>query len=334
MAKVKKKTTKKKTTKKSTKKKKSKIVVNEADKVFKDTDHDGVEKTIEVDQKKPNIRYEKYQRTRFLRRPPTRKSIPYDPSLNKEIVEWIDDGRTIKSWLEFKGIVSKTFYEWLQRHPQLKFDVKMAQASQGHKWKDSYIDDCELAIEGGLTLSEFSKQMNIPINVIANWEDFIPEFRPSKLRTKYGRPSKYNKSFCDTLIEKMSEGRSVPYFCAEINIGENTFKEWLDKHSEFAAAYKLGKVKCQRYYENLAEAHITGDRFDTKKHGEFMQKADANFLRFMMACRLKDYQQTQKIEDVSEKKEVATLDLSKLNIEELKTFRSLMDKIEPDNSNG
>ncbi len=64
-----------------------------------------------------------------------------------------------------------------------------------------------------------------------------------------GRPSKYKETYCDLVIESMSEGKSLTAFAADIGVARDTITEWADVHPEFSAAVKRGKAKCAAWWE-------------------------------------------------------------------------------------
>lgn len=75
-----------------------------------------------------------------------------------------------------------------------------------------------------------------------------------------GRPSKYKETYCDLIIEHMSEGASITSFAAEIGVARSTIDEWAINYPEFSGAVKIGKAKCAAWWEKLGRSNaITGD---------------------------------------------------------------------------
>lgn len=75
-----------------------------------------------------------------------------------------------------------------------------------------------------------------------------------------GRPTKYDPKYCGMLIDHMSEGASMASFAAEINVARSTLNEWIDHHSAFSEAVKIGKAKCAAWWERLGrEGAMGGD---------------------------------------------------------------------------
>lgn len=73
-----------------------------------------------------------------------------------------------------------------------------------------------------------------------------------------GRPSKYDPSYCDELIEHMKDGASLTSFAASIDVCRDTISEWANVHPEFSAAVKRGKAKCAAWWEETARGGATG----------------------------------------------------------------------------
>lgn len=75
-----------------------------------------------------------------------------------------------------------------------------------------------------------------------------------------GRPSKYKPTYCDLVIEHMSEGASLTSFAAEIGVSRDTVSEWCAKHDEFSASVKIGKSKCAAWWEKIGRKNAqSGD---------------------------------------------------------------------------
>ncbi|WP_209018766.1 hypothetical protein [Endobacterium cereale] len=66
-----------------------------------------------------------------------------------------------------------------------------------------------------------------------------------------GRPTKYDPSYCDAVVEHMKEGASLTSFAAEIGVARSTINEWIDQNYEFSEAVKRGKARCASWWEAL-----------------------------------------------------------------------------------
>jgi hypothetical protein len=73
-----------------------------------------------------------------------------------------------------------------------------------------------------------------------------------------GRPSKYRKRYCQTVIDLMKKGKSVIAVCAAIGICKDTFYEWTKTYLEFSEAHKLGMVYAERFWEDVGVKGVLG----------------------------------------------------------------------------
>lgn len=64
-----------------------------------------------------------------------------------------------------------------------------------------------------------------------------------------GRPSKYKATYCDLVIEHMSEGASLTSFAAEIGVSRATINVWMEEHPRFLEAVGIAKAKCAAWWE-------------------------------------------------------------------------------------
>ena len=66
-----------------------------------------------------------------------------------------------------------------------------------------------------------------------------------------GRPTKYQSSYCDLVIEHMTDGASLTSFAAEIGVARSSINEWMEQNPEFSEAVKIAKAKCSAWWERL-----------------------------------------------------------------------------------
>lgn len=66
-----------------------------------------------------------------------------------------------------------------------------------------------------------------------------------------GRPTSYRETYCDQVIEHMTEGASLTSFAAEIGVARSTINEWMANNPEFSEAVKIGKAKCAAWWEKI-----------------------------------------------------------------------------------
>jgi len=69
-----------------------------------------------------------------------------------------------------------------------------------------------------------------------------------------GRPSKYDPSYCDSLIEAMADGYSVTAWAGEIGVSRSRVNAWAEVHEEFREALNVGKAKRLKFWEKTAIA--------------------------------------------------------------------------------
>lgn len=58
-----------------------------------------------------------------------------------------------------------------------------------------------------------------------------------------GRPSKYQATYCNEVIETMATGLSLTAFAGEIGVARSTINEWIDNHPQFSEAVRVAKAK-------------------------------------------------------------------------------------------
>lgn len=67
-----------------------------------------------------------------------------------------------------------------------------------------------------------------------------------------GRPSKYQDSFPDFLVDQMSIGLSFEACCGSMGINKDTGYEWIKRYPEFAEAKLRGEALGQLFWEQKA----------------------------------------------------------------------------------
>lgn len=71
-----------------------------------------------------------------------------------------------------------------------------------------------------------------------------------KAVTKYpGRPPKYDVSYCDRIVARMSKGFSLTAAAAHCDIHRDTVYDWESKYPEFSDAIKVGRAKRAAFLE-------------------------------------------------------------------------------------
>lgn len=77
-----------------------------------------------------------------------------------------------------------------------------------------------------------------------------------------GRPSKYQASFCDVVIEAGKQGKSVAWIAAELEVSKDTIYEWIDVHPEFSDAMAKARTLSQRWWEDKGQEGMQQQGFN------------------------------------------------------------------------
>jgi len=77
-----------------------------------------------------------------------------------------------------------------------------------------------------------------------------------------GCPSKYRSEFCNEVIRKMAQGKSVNSTCIELGIMPDTFKHWCQQFPEFLLSFKIGKMLCERWWEEQGRQNLNNKNFN------------------------------------------------------------------------
>ncbi len=86
---------------------------------------------------------------------------------------------------------------------------------------------------------------------------------------KYGDDS-FDPSYCQMLIDHMTDGYAFDSFAADIEMDRSTLYIWLKKYPDFKRAYGVGKAKAQKYWEHrlmnkgFPETSVTAEIFVLK----------------------------------------------------------------------
>jgi len=101
-----------------------------------------------------------------------------------------------------------------------------------------------------------------------------------------GRPTKYRKKHCQTVIAVMAEGKSLVAVAKEIGVSRKILNDWMIRHEEFREACNIGKDLSQEWWEKLAVLVATGRHNETP-----YKKANHGMIQFLMSRRFPDYYQ-------------------------------------------
>ena len=84
----------------------------------------------------------------------------------------------------------------------------------------------------------------------------------------YGRPSKYDPKFCDTVRYMMSKGYSQEACSGEIGVSYSTFNLWKEKHQDFSEATAIGMQKARLFFDKVMVNHITHSKNGQQINGQ------------------------------------------------------------------
>lgn len=71
-----------------------------------------------------------------------------------------------------------------------------------------------------------------------------------------GRPSKYDPTLCDQVIELGRVGKSIEQIGATLGVGTRTLFTWRDENEEFRHALDLAKELELAWWEDQAQAYM------------------------------------------------------------------------------
>ena len=75
-----------------------------------------------------------------------------------------------------------------------------------------------------------------------------------------GRPSLYDSSFCDEVVELGRKGKSVEQISSILNVSLRTMYSWRDAHEEFLHALDDAKTYEQAWWEEQAAAYMVENK--------------------------------------------------------------------------
>lgn len=71
-----------------------------------------------------------------------------------------------------------------------------------------------------------------------------------------GRPTGYDPSFCEKLIEHMDSGLSYESFAGTIGVSRRVLFDWERAHPEFLHSKEVGLERARIFWEKLGIEHI------------------------------------------------------------------------------
>lgn len=88
------------------------------------------------------------------------------------------------------------------------------------------------------------------------------ELPPALDIKKIGRPSKYDPTYCDLVLELGAEGMSKAQMAACIGVNRDTLQEWSRVHPEFSVALKNATELALAWWETAGQRNMTRQGFN------------------------------------------------------------------------
>lgn len=74
------------------------------------------------------------------------------------------------------------------------------------------------------------------------------------------RPTKYDPSFCETVVKCGEEGDTLAGMAEACDVHRETLNDWIVEHSEFSDAVKRGLQKAQAWWEKQGRIATFGGK--------------------------------------------------------------------------
>lgn len=75
----------------------------------------------------------------------------------------------------------------------------------------------------------------------------------SEIKSKGGRPTKYEDRFLEIAEKYLAGGKSVTQLAKHLNVAKSTVYKWAEENKAFSDALELGKEFSQAYWEDELE---------------------------------------------------------------------------------
>lgn len=114
-----------------------------------------------------------------------------------------------------------------------------------------------------------------------------------EVKRPVGRPSQYDPSYCERVIELGRLGKSIEQIAAQIGVGTKTMYNWRDEFPEFLRALELAKELELDWWENIAQNMMIENKDGSKLNSAIWSRS--------MAARFpKKYRESTKTEITGE----------------------------------
>lgn len=80
-----------------------------------------------------------------------------------------------------------------------------------------------------------------------------------EVKQPVGRPTAYDPSFCDKVIELGKLGKSFEQMAAQLNVSYRTLCRWRNEHEEFCHALEEAQAYEQAWWEEMAQSYLINE---------------------------------------------------------------------------
>lgn len=84
-----------------------------------------------------------------------------------------------------------------------------------------------------------------------------------KSKNPIGRPTKYDNSFCDVVVEKMKKGAAIKELPFYLGVCVDTINEWRKIHPDFSAAIKKGESFSEAVWLRKGRLELENPKFNS-----------------------------------------------------------------------
>ncbi len=90
-----------------------------------------------------------------------------------------------------------------------------------------------------------------------------------------GRPTKYDPSLCDKVVELGKLGKSIEQIACELGFSTRVLFKWRDEHDEFMHAMADAKEYEQVWWESIAQTHMIEEQGAAKLNASIWSRSMA-----------------------------------------------------------
>lgn len=92
-----------------------------------------------------------------------------------------------------------------------------------------------------------------------------------------GRPSEYDPSYCEKVIEWGRLGKSKAWMAASIGVTRKTLDNWCSEHEEFLHAITHAIDLSQQWWEDIGQAYLITKGGESLNSGVYSRSMAARF---------------------------------------------------------